>query len=112
MIDFMLKQLGKVPEFSGANLVRFSLQILILDGDFAVPLDLHKDGQKTEAGVPHDDAFGAALDNFWIYEGPGVFARQAQKDDALQNSNLRRGDAPSIAGGFAPKRERVLQVFD
>jgi hypothetical protein len=112
MIDFVLKQFGNVAKLSSPNLVRFPLQVLVLHSDFAVPLNLHKDGQETEAGIPHDDTFCAALDNFWIHEGPRVFARQAQKDNALQNSNLRRGDAPPIAGGFAPIRQRVLQVFD
>src|SRR5215469_14763177 len=60
VIDLVLEQLGKISQFSGVNLVRSPLQILVTDGDVPVALDLHEDGQKTKAGVPHHDALGTA----------------------------------------------------
>src|SRR5690349_7634334 len=75
MIDFVLKQFGKVAELSGLNFVCFPFQVLVLHSDFAVALDLHKDGQKAKTGIPHHDSLGAALDDSRIHEGPRAFAR-------------------------------------
>ena len=101
----------QVAQFSSLNLVQLPLQVLILHGDVAVALDLHEDRQKAEAGIPHDDTFVAAFDDFRIHQGPWIFAWQAQKDDTLGRSDLRRGDAPSVASSLAPVRKRVFQVF-
>ena len=42
MIDLVLKEFGKVAQFSGLNLVPLPFQILVLHGDFSIALDLHE----------------------------------------------------------------------
>src|SRR5215472_8328708 len=112
VVDFVLEQLRKVAKLTSLNLVGHPLQVLILHGDFTIPLDLHEDGQEAEASVPHDHTLGAALDNLGIHQGPRIFAGKAQEDDTLCYSNLRCGNAASVAGGLAAESKRIGKIFD
>ncbi len=112
VIDFVLQEFGEVAVVSGAEFVRRAFDVLITHGDFAVAFDLHEDGEEAEAGVPDYDFFFAAFDDFWIDEGPGLFAGQLQKDHALEDAELGGGDAASVAGGGAPVGESVGEILD
>jgi len=89
-----------------------SLQILIADGDVAMALDLHEDGEETQAGIPDDDFFEAAVDDFGVDQRPGIFAREPEKDYALKNTDLGSGYAASVPGFGAPMGESVGEIGD
>jgi hypothetical protein len=77
-----------------------------------MPFHLHKNGKKTQAGIPYDHLFFAAFGNFRIDERPGLGSGQLQKDHALQRAYLRSGDGTAVAGGASPKGESVGEIFD
>ena len=111
MVNFVLQEFGEIAVIAGANFVAFACKILVTDGDLAVTLDLHEDRQKTEAGVPHNNLFVAAFDDFRIHQRPGLLPEQLQEDDALQHPELRSSDAASVAGGRAPVGECVGEIL-
>src|SRR5947208_13531051 len=106
----MLQQFGDIASFSGFDFQRISLQILVAHGDVAIAVDLHENGKKTQTGVPYYDFFVAALNDLWIDEGPGVFTREFQKNDTLQDPQLRSGNAASVSRLGAPMSERIGEV--
>ncbi len=112
VIDFVLQEFGEAAVISGVEFVGFAVEILIADGDLAVALDLHEDGEETQAGVPHNDLFCAVRDDFWIDERPGLGIGELEKNDSLQLAELRSGDAASVAGCGAPVSERVGEIAD
>src|SRR5215470_3332806 len=112
MIDFVLQELRKVPQFSRASLLPFSLKILIAHGNVSVPLHLHEDRQETQTSVPDHDSFRTTRRDFWVYEGPRLFARKPEENHALCNSDLRCSNAPPVSGCIAPEGERVGQIAD
>src|ERR1700682_1601532 len=80
VIDFVLQEFGEIAIVSGVQFVPFGAQVLIADGDFTVPFDLHEDRQEAKAGVPDNDFLRAALDNFGIHQGPRFGPGQLQED--------------------------------
>lgn len=111
VIDFVLQQFREKAIVSRAEFENLAAQVLITDGDFAVPLHLHKDRQETQASVPDDDLFRAALDDFRVDQRPRLDSGKLKKDYALQDSNLRGGDASAVACSFAPVSQRVAEVL-
>src|SRR5579871_913010 len=112
MVDFMLQQFGKIAIFSGFDLEGLAAQILVAHGDFTVTFHLHKNREKTQAGVPYDDGFRAPVNDFGIDERPGFRAGEFQKDHALQDTDLRGGYCSAVPGRRAPVGERVSEISD
>jgi hypothetical protein len=112
VIDFMLKQFGKVAIFTRAKLLPISIQVLIADGDFLMPFDLHENREKAQACVPDYDLFAAMLSDVRVDERPGTGTRKLQKNDSLGDAQLRSGNPPAVARFSAPVRQRVAQIRD
>ena len=110
VIDFVLEKLRQVAGFSGTDFMTCATEILIADRDFLVPLDLHENGEETEAGIPHDDFFVAALNDLRIDQWPGFITRKLQEDHALGDAELGSGDAAAVTGFAAPMGKGVLQI--
>ena len=72
----MLQEFGEIAVVSGFEFEDLAFEILIADGDLAVAFDLHEDREETEAGVPDNDFFFAAFDDFRIDERPRLGCRE------------------------------------
>src|ERR1700747_3363920 len=68
MVDLMLQQFGKIAAVPGAEHMLHALQVPVADGDFAMALDLHENREKAKAGIPDDNLFCAAFDDFRVDE--------------------------------------------
>src|SRR5579863_4078965 len=112
VVDFVLHEFGEVAVVSGLEFESVAGEILIADGDVAVAFDLHEDGEETQAGVPDDYFFCAALNDFGIDQRPGLGFGEFEEDDALQHAELWSGDAASVAGFGAPVGEGVGEVLN
>jgi hypothetical protein len=110
VVDFVLQEFGEIAIIVGAEFLTFACQVLVTDGDRAVPLDLHEDRQEAEAGVPDNNLFFAAFDDFRVHQGPGLLSGQLQEDDASAHAELGSGDAASVTCGRAPVGKRVGEV--
>ena len=73
-------------------------------------LHLHEDRKKTQAPVPYNNLFFAALDNFRINQRPGLCAGKLQKDHALQYADLRRRNPAPIACFRPPVCQRIGKI--
>jgi len=112
VIDFVLQEFGEIAVVPGFELDRLAVEILIADGDLTVAFDLHEDREEAEASVPHNDSLFAALDDFRVDQRPGLGSGELEKNDALQDSELRSGDAASVAGCHTPVSQGVGQILD
>src|SRR5258706_16000564 len=112
VVDFMLQEFRKIPVVASPEYVLHALQVPVAYRDFTIPFDLHKDREKAEACIPHDDLLSTAFDDLRIDERPGPLSGKLQKNDALPHSKLRSGDASAVSSGGAPVRERVGEVGD
>src|SRR5215813_9699082 len=112
VIYLVLEKFRKIAFLSGLDLVPFPANILVANANFLVPLYLHEDRKKTQTGIPDDNLLLAALRNLRIDQRPRLGTGQLQEDDSPGNSQLRRGNAATIAGLFACLRQRVAQIFD
>src|SRR5258706_5461085 len=112
MIDFMLQEFRQAAVVAGPEYVLHALQVPVADRDFTIPFDLHKDREKAEACIPHDDLLSTEFDDLRVDERPGPLSGKLQKNDALPHSQLRSGDASAVSSGGAPVRERVGEVGD
>ena len=110
MIDFVLEKLGQVAGFSGTDFMPGATEILIADGDFFVPLDLHENGKEAEASVPHYNFFVAALNDLRIDQWPGFRSGKLQEDDALGDAELGSGDAAPVTRFATPMGQGFLQI--
>src|SRR5262249_13063774 len=86
MIDFVLQQFGEVAMLASLDLLPFTADVLIANGDVFVPFDLHENCKEAEASVPYDNLLRAAPDDLRIDERPRLGARQLEEDDALEDS--------------------------
>src|SRR5882762_6623830 len=112
MINFVLQQLGQIALFICVDFMPLTVQILIPHGDFTVPLDLHKNGKKTQTRIPHHYFFFAPFGDHRIHDWPGLLARQPQKNNSHVRANLRRRNPTPVSCCFSPISKSVRQILD
>src|SRR5467141_1688030 len=112
VIDFVLQQLGQIALFIRVNFMLLTAQILIPHGDFTVPLDLHKNGKKTQTRIPHHYFFFAPFGDHRIHDWPGLLARQPQKNNSHVRANLRRRNPTPVSCCFSPISKSVREILD
>src|SRR6266481_6005640 len=111
MIDLVLQQFREVPFLSRVNFAHRSAQILIPHDDVPVALHLHENRQETQACIPHHYFFFAAFGDHGIYQWPGLFTWQLQKNNSHVCANLRRRNPASVPSRVPPVRQRIRQVL-
>ncbi len=110
MIDLMLQKLREISVIAGFKCESVAVEILITDTDLSMPFNLHEDREEAQARVPNHDFVVAARDDFRIDQRPGLDAREFEEDDTQRYSQLRSGNAASVAGCEPPLGERVGEI--
>jgi hypothetical protein len=65
---------------------------LVAYGDFLIPFDLHKNCEKAQACVPHDDFFFTTLDDLRVDQRPGSAPGSCR--------NITRSETPSCGAAI------------
>lgn len=108
VIYLVLDELGSIPvEFDFVNGVS---HILVLEANSVGPLDPYQHVGERETVVPHDEIFGANINNLGVDQWPG--AVHFDVDDSYWGPDLRGRDGTSGPKPRLPVAEGFAQVVD